>query len=181
MKYKKLAFTTLALGAGLATYLIKNKTNKNIIEQAVPNFDIEKYLGLWYQIARTDLQWEKDRINVTARYLRNEDNTIEVINRGFDEKNEAWKTSRGIAKQIKDGFGQFKISLFGPVFSPYNVIDIDEDYKFALVAGKNTDFLWILSRDKSIPENIKDRFLNKAQELGYDINNLIWTKHNEIK
>lgn len=179
MKYKKLAITTLAIGAGVATYLIKNRTNKKIADEAIPNFDIDKYLGLWYEIARMDFYWEKDKTNVTARYLRNNDNTIEIINRGFDDKKGAWVSNKGIAKQLKEGIGQFKISFINPISSLYNVIAIDNAYQFALIAGKNTDYLWILSREKTIPDHIQEQFLRKAAELGYDIEKLVWTKHNE--
>ena len=180
MKYKNFAIAGLAVGAGVATYLLKNRSNKNIAFEVVPNFDLKKYLGLWYEIARMDFYWEKDKTNTTARYLMNEDGTVQVINRGYDENKKEWKKSKGIAKQTKVGFGKFKVSFFGPIYSAYNVIDIDEHYQHALVAGKNTDYLWILSRQKSLPDGIKDRFLKKAETLGYETEKLVWPTHDKI-
>ncbi|WP_322969635.1 lipocalin family protein [Faecalibacter sp. LW9] len=178
MKYKNMALAGLALGA--AAYLIRNRSDKNIAFEVVPNFDINKYLGLWYEIARMDFYWEKDKTNTTARYLMNEDGSVQVINRGYDEKKKEWKKSKGIAKQTKPGYGKFKVSFFGPLYSAYNVIDLDEHYQYALVAGKNTDYLWILSRQKSIPDGIKSRFLQKAEALGYETDRLIRPTHEKI-
>lgn len=178
MKYKNMALAGLAIGA--AALFIKNRTNKNLAFEAVPNFDINKYLGLWYEIARMDFYWEKDKTNTTARYLLNDDGTIQVINRGFDQKSKEWKRSKGIAKQVKEGYGKLKVSFLGPIYSPYTIIDLDDKYKYALVTGKNTDYLWILSRDKKIPDEIKDRFLNKAERLGYELDNLVWPSHEAI-
>jgi len=71
---------------------------------------------------------------------------------------------------------RLKVSFFKPFWSGYNVIDIADDYKYALVAGKNLDYLWILSREKTIPENIKTRFLEKAKSVGYNTSRLIWVE-----
>ena len=178
MKYKNMAIAGLALGA--AAYFVKNRTNKNLAFEVVPNFDLNKYLGLWYEVARMDFYWEKDKTNTTARYLLNEDGSVQVINRGYDEKKKEWKKTKGTAVQVKEGFGKFKVSFLGPFTAPYNVIDIDDEYKYALVTGKNTDYLWILSREKELPEEIKNKYLRKAEALGYEIDKLVWPTHDKI-
>ena len=73
-----------------------------------------------------------------------------------------------------------KVSFFGPFYSGYNVIALDDDYKYALVAGKSLKYLWILSREKAIPENIKTAYLKIAQDIGYNTSKLIWVEHNKI-
>jgi apolipoprotein D and lipocalin family protein len=70
-----------------------------------------------------------------------------------------------------------KVSFFGPFYSGYNVVALDENYQYALVAGKNLDYLWILSRTKDIPETIKTDYLKIAEEIGYDTSKLIWVTH----
>jgi apolipoprotein D and lipocalin family protein len=70
------------------------------------------------------------------------------------------------------------VSFFGPFYSGYNVIAIDEDYRYALVAGKSLKYLWILSRETTIPENIKQSYLQKAKEIGFDVSVLVWTEQN---
>lgn len=66
---------------------------------------------------------------------------------------------------------------FRPFYASYNVIALDDNYQYALIAGKNLDYLWILSRSKTIPEEIKSSYLKIAKEIGYDTSKLIWVKH----
>lgn len=147
---------------------------------AVQPFDQKKYLGRWYEIARMDFKYEKDLSNVTATYSLNTDNSIKVDNRGYNEKKQVWKQSIGKAKSVQQkDLGRLKVSFFGPFYSGYNVIAIDPDYQYALVVGDNLKYMWILSRQKTIPEKVKQEYLLKAKELGYDTDQLVWTKHND--
>jgi len=146
----------------------------------VKPFDQKKYLGKWYEIARLDYYWEKDLDNVTATYSLNVDSTIKVDNKGFDLQQGEWEESVGKAKAVGDpNEGRLKVSFFGPFYSDYNVVELDKDYKYALVAGESTKYLWILSREKTIPDATKNKYLKKAQELGYNINDLVWVKHDK--
>ncbi|MNR08674.1 Outer membrane lipoprotein Blc precursor [compost metagenome] len=72
-----------------------------------------------------------------------------------------------------------KVSFFGPFYSGYNVIAIDPDYKYALVAGESLKYMWILSREKTIPESVKADYLIKAQEIGYNVLDLVWVEHDK--
>ncbi|MEO6069048.1 MAG: lipocalin family protein [Chitinophagaceae bacterium] len=147
---------------------------------AVTSFDKEKYLGKWYEIARFDFRFEKDLNNTTATYSLNNDGTIRVVNKGYNTKKDVWKEATGKAKFVGDEkVAMLKVSFFGPFYAGYNVIAIDPDYKYALIAGKNLDYLWILSRSTTIPDDIKNSFLQKAQAIGYNISNLIWVEHNK--
>ena len=74
--------------------------------------------------------------------------------------------------------GQLRVSFFGPFYAAYNVIALDPDYRYALVAGKNLDYLWILSREKTIPEEVKQDYLKQAQGIGYDTSKLVWVQQN---
>jgi apolipoprotein D and lipocalin family protein len=144
---------------------------------AIQNFDSEKYLGKWYEIARFDYKFEKNMNQVTATYSKNPDGTIKVDNKGYDYVKNEWKQSIGEAKFVNsENEARLKVSFFKPFWSGYNVIDLDDNYKYALVAGKNLDYLWILSREKTIPESIKTRFLEKAKSVGYNTSDLIWVE-----
>jgi apolipoprotein D and lipocalin family protein len=170
--------TPVLIGAGIALLLYSCKSKIPDKAVAVTNFDKAKYLGKWYEIARLDYKWEKDLNNVTAEYSLNEDGTIKVDNKGYNVKKDKWEESIGKAKFVKkDNVGMLKVSFFGPFYSGYNVVAIDPDYKYALVAGESLKYMWILSRETSIPENIKLDYLRKAQEIGYDISELVWVKH----
>lgn len=145
---------------------------------AVKSFDKERYLGHWYEIARLDFKFEKDLNNTTANYSVNEDGTIKVLNRGYNYKKMEWKEAVGKAKFVSDPtIAMLKVSFFGPFYSGYNVIALDADYKYALIAGANLKYLWILSREKTIPEDIKNVYLKKAREIGYATEDLIWVEH----
>jgi len=148
--------------------------------RAVSPFDKERYLGKWYEIARLDFRFERNLNNTTAQYSNNDDGTVRVDNRGFNYKTREWKQAIGKAKFTGDqGIAMLKVSFFGPFYAPYNVIALDSEYKYALVAGKNTDYMWILSRETSIPEEIKRNYLKIAEDLGYDISALIWVEHDK--
>ncbi|WP_426478429.1 lipocalin family protein [Chryseobacterium sp. CBSDS_008] len=147
--------------------------------EPVKNFNINKYLGTWYEIARFDYRFEKDLDNAMAQYSLNSDGSVHVVNSGYHVKKNKWVSAEGTAKFREDkNTAALKVSFFGPFYAGYNVVAL-EDYKYALVAGKNLEYLWILSREKSIPENIKDCFIGKAREIGYDTSKLIWVSQDK--
>ncbi len=147
---------------------------------AVTSFEKEKYLGKWYEIARFDFKFEEGLNNTTAEYALRNDGKIKVTNRGYDYTIGKWQEAIGKAKFVEDDTtAMLKVSFFGPFYSGYNVIALDEEYKYALVCGASFDYLWILSRETSIPENIRKAYMDKAEQLGFNTTNLIWVKHDE--
>lgn len=178
MKSKYIA--PILIGAGIAFVLTSCKSTIPKKAVAVTNFDKAKYLGKWFEIARLDYKWEKNLNNVTAEYSLKDDGTIKVDNRGYNVKKDKWEESIGKAKSVtKDDVGMLKVSFFGPFYSGYNVIAIDPDYKYALVAGESLKYMWILSREKTIPESVKADYLIKAQEIGYNVLDLVWVEHDK--
>lgn len=147
--------------------------------KAVQGFDKEKYLGHWFEIARLDFVFEKNLNNTTADYSLNEDGSIKVVNSGYNYIKNKSVESIGKAKFVGDtAEGKLKVSFFGPFYSGYNILALDSDYKYALVVGKNLKYMWLLSREKTMPESIKNDYLKIAKDLGYDTSALIWVKHN---
>ncbi|WP_294264615.1 lipocalin family protein [uncultured Chryseobacterium sp.] len=145
---------------------------------AVQNFKVDQYLGKWYEIARFDYKFEKNMDNVTATYSKNPDGTIKVDNRGYNYVKKEWKESIGEARFVNgENEARLKVSFFKPIWAGYNVVDIDENYQYALIMGNNLKYLWILSRTREIPDSIKQRFLAKAKNVGYNTEELIWVKH----
>jgi apolipoprotein D and lipocalin family protein len=145
----------------------------------IQDFDKDKYLGNWYEIARLDFIFEKNLNNTTAEYSLNEDGTIKVVNRGYNYIKNKDVASTGKVKFAGDSKeGKLKVSFFGPFYSGYNIIGLDSDYKYALVAGKSLKYLWLLSRDKTMPQEVKEAYLKTAKDLGYKTSELIWVKHN---
>lgn len=146
--------------------------------EAVKNFDISRYLGTWYEIARFDFRFEKNLDNVSAQYSLNKKGNITVLNSGYNYKKAEWKKADGLAKfRGSKDIAELKVSFFGPFYAGYNVVALDENYQYALIAGKDLDYLWILSRTKDISEEVKSNYLKIAEEIGYDTSKLIWVKH----
>ena len=146
----------------------------------VTNFNANKYLGTWYEIARFDYKFEKNLDNVAAQYSFKNNGDVKVFNTGFNFKTNEWKSATGIAKfKNNSSTAALKVTFFKPFYAGYNVVAIDNEYKYALVAGGSLKYLWILSREKNMPENVKEQYLKIAKEIGYDISKLIWVKQNK--
>ncbi len=146
--------------------------------RAVSPFKKNSYLGKWYEIARLDFRFERGLDNTTAEYSIHKDGSIKVVNRGYNSQKDKWSEAIGKAKFAGDeNVAMLKVSFFGPFYAGYNVIAIDSDYKYALVAGSSLNYLWILSRKTSIPQATKDQYLKIAKDLGYKTSDLIWVKH----
>lgn len=145
----------------------------------VSEFDLSRYLGTWYEIARFDHSFERGMDNVTAEYLLREDGMIDVINSGWKEGR--FKVADGKAKQPdpKTDPGHLAVSFFLFFFSDYNVLMIDDDYKVALVGSKSPKYLWILSRTPVLSDSVLDAILEEASSRGYDIDDLIWVDQSE--
>jgi apolipoprotein D and lipocalin family protein len=148
----------------------------------VSDFSLNNYLGDWYEIARLDNRYEKGMIYTSASYMLDKNGSIKVINYGYLVDKKEWKTVTATARYRK-GFniGELKISFFYPFYTSYNILAIDDDYSYALVVGSNLKYLWILSRTTSIPDSIKQKYLEIAKTLGYPVEDLIWVEHNIIK
>lgn len=174
MDRKKSFLLLTAVAAGTALYNLLKPIKSNVA--VIQGFQKEKYLGDWYEIARLDFYWEKNLKNVMATYSQNEDGSIRVNNQGYDAVKEKYKQSIGKANFVRtEEEGALKVSFFGPFYSGYNVVMLDEDYRYVLVFGENLDYMWILSREKTIPEDIKQKYLAYAKRAGYAIDKLVWT------
>ena len=147
--------------------------------QPVSDFELEKYLGTWYEVARLDHSFERGLSKVTAQYSLNEDGSVKVINRGFDADEDEWKEAEGKAKFVDaTDQGHLKVSFFGPFYGSYVVFELDkENYQYAFISGPNTDYLWLLARTPEIDSEIYNRFVSMAEEKGFNIGNLIKVSH----
>ncbi|CAI1712383.1 outer membrane lipoprotein Blc [Serratia proteamaculans] len=148
--------------------------------KVVNNFDSQRYLGTWYEIARLDHRFERGLEQVTANYTPREDGGLKVINRGFNTQKQQWQESTGKAYFIgSPQVAALKVSFFGPFYGGYNVIELDTDYRYALVCGPNRDYLWILSRTPELDAATRDRLLQTAKNNGFAIDKLIWVKQSQ--
>ncbi len=147
--------------------------------QPVDNFELQSFLGTWYEIARLDHSFERGLSQVTAQYTLKDNGMVEVKNQGFDTDKKKWKDAIGKAKQAGDADeGYLKVSFFGPFYSSYVIFELGENYDYAFVSGFNTDYLWLLARKPEISDELKQRFIAEAQKRGFDTQQLIFVEHN---
>ena len=147
--------------------------------EPVRGFELDRYLGKWYEIARLDHSFERGMQRVTAEYSLREDGGVRVVNRGYLAEKGAWDEAVGKAYFVEDDdLGYLKVSFFGPFYGSYVVFELDRaDYRYAFVAGPDRSFLWLLARSPDIPEDVRRRFLERAAELGFDLDELVWVDH----
>lgn len=145
----------------------------------VDGFDPARYLGKWYEIARLDHGFERGLTNVTAEYSRRDDGGLRVINRGYSEADDEWRTAEGKAYFVNTpDQGYLKVSFFGPFYGAYVVIELDhDDYQYALVSGPDRSYLWLLSRTPVMDDAVKERLVARARALGFATDALIHVRH----
>ena len=146
--------------------------------QPVTGFDVDKYLGHWHEIARLDHSFERGLTDVTADYRKLPDGRIEVINRGFDAKKNKWNEAKGVARfQGKSDVASLEVSFFWPFYGAYNVLVLDPQYRYALVAGPNRKYLWILARDRQLDPATLAMLVDRAKAWGFATDKLIHVEH----
>jgi apolipoprotein D and lipocalin family protein len=142
---------------------------------AVTPFDVNRYAGKWYEIARMDHSFERGLSEVSATYWLQPDGSVQVINRGFDSERKDWKEAVGKALFTGDtNRGALKVSFFGPFYGGYNVAVMDPSYRWSLVVGPDRGYVWILSRDRQLTPEVREQVLAQARKLGIDVDRLIW-------
>jgi len=147
--------------------------------KAVDDFDVHRYLGRWYEIARLDHSFERGLSRVTATYTLRKDDGIRVVNRGYDAAAGEWREAVGKAYLIgKPGQGRLKVSFFGPFYSSYNIIALGGQasqgpYTYAVVCGPNRSYLWILARRPYLDASTLARLTEQARALAFDTDALI--------
>lgn len=145
----------------------------------VKEFDLTRYLGTWYEIARFDHSFEKGMEYTRATYSIREDGMVNVENSGY--RDGKFKISTGKAKR-PDPINEpalMRVSFFGPFYSDYRVLLLGPDYSYALVSSKGPNYLWILSRAPKLPDETLQVILSEAHERGFDTSDLVWVKQRD--
>lgn len=147
--------------------------------QPVQGFDLQKYLGKWYEVARLDHSFERGLSQVSAEYSLREDGGVKVVNRGYSEEKKEWNEAIGKAFFVGAADqGHLKVSFFGPFYGSYVVFDLDQaGYQYALISGPDKSYLWILARTPQLDPAVTSRLIAKAKAAGFDTDKLIFPKH----
>lgn len=147
--------------------------------EPVQDFELDRYLGTWYEIARLDHSFERGLSRVSAEYSLESDGTLRVVNRGFVSETGRWKTAHGKARFVNSSReGYLKVSFFGPFYGAYVIVELDREmYRYALVSGPDRKYLWLLARERQLPEDLIRSLVGRAKALGFPIEQLIFVEH----
>lgn len=142
---------------------------------AVTPFDLKRFEGTWYEIARLDHGFEKNMSHVSFTYTLQDNGGFKVENKSLDDKNGRWLVSEGKGALIGDSnIGRLKVSYFGPFYGSFNLIALDDkNYSWAMATGPSTRYLWILSRKKTLEDPIIQDLIRKAIGMGYKLDKMI--------
>jgi lipocalin len=157
----------------LSAMLFTGCESAKLDNSTVKSVDLSRYLGSWYEIARFDHSFERGMEYAMAHYTMRDDGKIDVLNTGI--KDGRAKDAKGIAKTTNQQ-GLLRVSFFGPFFSDYRIMLLDENYQYVLVGGSTNRFLWILSRTPQLDEATLSLILAEADRRGYDTTRLLWVK-----
>jgi apolipoprotein D and lipocalin family protein len=141
----------------------------------VSGFELDRYLGRWYEIARLDHSFERGLTQVTAEYSLRGDGGVRVVNRGYSAAKQEWNEATGKAYFVEgEDSGYLKVSFFGPFYGSYVVFELDEaNYQHAFISGPDTSYLWLLARTPRVSDELLQRFRERADGLGFDTDALI--------
>lgn len=144
--------------------------------ETVPKVDLNRYAGKWFEIARYPFYFQNKCADSTAEYTLREDGRIDVVNRcrvcGTEDK---FKESRAIAWSVDPQTNsKLKVRFFWPFSGDYWIIDLDDNYEYAVVSGPKRKYLWILARAPRLNKEQSDKILSRLTEMGFDNSRLIW-------
>ncbi|MCU8042676.1 MULTISPECIES: lipocalin family protein [unclassified Shewanella] len=162
----------------ISIFLLSGCLGMPKLVQPVNDFELNKYLGKWYEIARLDHSFERGLSQVSAEYSLKEDSGVRVINRGFSAAKNEWKEAEGKAYFVNgDSEGYLKVSFFGPFYGSYVVFELDhENYQYAFISGPDTGYLWLLAKTPTVPSEVLQKFVEMSKARGFDTDNLIYVQ-----
>lgn len=147
--------------------------------QPVNGFELNRYLGTWYEIARLDHRFERGLSDIRAEYSLRDDGGVKVVNSGYDAEQGGRHAAKGRAYFIdQPDVGRLKVSFFGPFYGAYNIIALDKaGYNWVMVCGPDLDYLWILSRTPRLADATQQELIQQAKSLGFATDRLIFDSH----
>lgn len=148
-------------------------THAPLDSQPMPRVDAARYMGRWYEIARMPSRFEKGCDGVTADYALQKDGSVSVLNtcRKGGPQGPA-RTAKAKAWSVHESGSRYLVSFFRPFKAPYWIIDLDPDYRWAAVGHPERKYLWILSREPSLPPETEAALLERLKAMGYDVDRL---------
>ena len=156
--------------------------------ETVPSLDLSRYEGRWYEVVRKPNRFQKacDR-DVLVQYTRRPDGRIGVFNQCTEADGDL-RSVTGVARRpepeqdpakLEVRFAPAFLSFLPMVWADYWVIDLDPEYRWAVVGGPEHEYLWVLSRTPDLPKETLDAILERARAQGYNVSDLVRTRHTQ--
>ena len=164
----------LIMSALVAALLPLVSCTKELDHSTVDDFDLSRYLGEWYEIARYDHSFENGMDNTMAQYILQDDGKVVVLNTGWKDGKFKLAEGKAIYPDPENKRGSLRVSFFMFFYSDYNIMLVDDSYQISLVGSKSENYLWILSRTPVPDQDLLKVILAEAESRGYDTSKLIW-------
>ena len=149
---------------------------QSIDNSTITAFDLDRYLGKWYEIARYDHSFEKGMTHVYTEYSLEDDGKIRVVNHGIKNGKPKEIVGKGKQPDPKEYPGRLKVSFFLWFYADYYILELDENYQYALVGSSSDNYLWILCRTPEMTKAQLDGLLQNIAQRGYDLSKLIFVE-----
>ncbi len=135
--------------------------------ETVAAVDLERYMGLWYEIAAYPQRFQEGCTGSSATYSLRDDGYVDVVNRCFLETLEGEeKVAQGRARVVDTATNaKLEVSFFGPFWGDYWIIELDDDYQYAVIGGPGRDYLWILARSPRMDEATYQAILARLRDV----------------
>jgi apolipoprotein D and lipocalin family protein len=137
--------------------------------RTVAQVDLSRYLGRWYEIARLPNSFQKKCLNSRADYALRDDGDITVLNSCQDTQDGRLRQSKGRAWVVDPATNaRLKVSFFWPFRGDYWIIELGNEYEYAVVGTPNRRYFWILSREQTMDSSLYEAILQRAGQQGFD-------------
>ena len=172
--------------SALAAYWWASSRSKQQVQPApqiepVADFDVARFVGDWYEIARMERGVGKPLTRSRVEYELQDDGDLHITSRGFHTGTHRWVEATGIARFVgSPNFGAMKASFLGPFFEGYHVVAIDPDYRWAMLMGDTTDSFKLLSRNPVMDGETTDLLVRQAELMGVHADRIHWVMQDGI-
>lgn len=168
---KFFAFLSAVIAVAATGCSIKNRTDHI---PAVSDFDLPRYMGTWYEIARYPHSFERGLSHVSATYFLLPDGSVRVLNQGISADGTERLIEGIVVAGEPAGSGNLKVSFFRPFYGAYRIIYLSPEYDLAIVTSSTKEYLWLLSRFREISPEQRDFFLKKITDFGFSSEKVVF-------
>ena len=146
----------------------------------VKNVDLQRYMGPWFIVGAIGLSLEKGAHNAVETYTLNPDGSIATVFQFRKDSFDGELVTKVTKAAVQEGSGnaEWRIRIFGPLKYQYLISHLEPDYSVAILARDKRDYVWILARDPALSQPRYDAYVEKIEDLGYDISKFSRYPHN---